>query len=123
MKRGESWKLAHRISWQLSYGQIPVGLCVLHKCDNPSCVRPDHLFLGTKKDNTRDMFVKGRNRIRSLSGMDHPRGMAKLDWEKAKYARHLYFAERRTAQEIANFFGVSRGTVKDLVAGLTWREI
>jgi len=53
-------KPAHRVSWQLSYGPIPSGLCVLHSCDNPRCVRPDHLFLGTKADNNKDRDNKGR---------------------------------------------------------------
>ena len=53
------WR-AHRVAWILERGEIPVGLWVLHHCDNPSCVRPDHLFLGTPKDNTADMYAKGR---------------------------------------------------------------
>lgn len=50
----------HRVSWAMAYGDIPAGLNVLHHCDNPPCVRPDHLFVGTQRDNSLDMWSKGR---------------------------------------------------------------
>jgi len=51
---------AHRTAWRLVHGNIPHGIFVLHRCDNPACVRPDHLYLGTQADNIRDAFRKGR---------------------------------------------------------------
>lgn len=56
--------LAHRLAWIITYGPIPKGLLVLHRCDTPACVRPDHLFLGTQRDNVQDMILKGRDGLR-----------------------------------------------------------
>lgn len=61
----------HRVAYELAFGPIPAGMSVLHRCDNPPCCDPDHLFLGTHADNMRDMATKGRGR--APSGMANPR--------------------------------------------------
>ena len=62
LKIGNTRDKAHRLAWKEAYGEIPQGLCVLHRCDNPGCINLDHLFLGTKGDNNRDRKSKGRSR-------------------------------------------------------------
>lgn len=71
VRHGQKTYLAHRLSWELHRGTNPGRLYVLHKCDNPACVNPAHLFLGTQTDNMRDMKRKGRGALRK--GERHPR--------------------------------------------------
>lgn len=71
---GGTPRLAHRVAWELENGPIPSGLCVLHGCDNPPCINPSHMFLGTQADNMRDMVKKGRqaNATKTHCKYGHP---------------------------------------------------
>lgn len=107
--------LAHRVVWQLCYGKIPEGLLVCHHCDNPPCVNPKHLFLGTDKDNAQDCIRKGRKN--PVKGEKHPK--AKLTAKQA--------LEIKTSTEnrriIAEKFGITPSHVNNIQAGRTWKHI
>ncbi len=77
--------LTHRISYTLTYGPIPPSMLVCHRCDNPACCNPQHLFLGTPADNSRDMSSKGRARNSPLYGESHPQ--SKLTQAQVLYIR------------------------------------
>jgi hypothetical protein len=113
---------AHRISYLWNVGQIPDGLGVLHRCDNPSCVRPDHLFVGTQTDNMRDASIKGRCKKKTDSMIGTLNQNAKLTPEKIVTIRlkTLAGASRLT---LAKEFGVSAQTIQKIVSGRTWRHV
>jgi hypothetical protein len=108
----------HRVAWELAFGPIPEGLWVLHHCDNPPCVRPDHLFLGTNLDNVQDKCRKGRGAV--LSGVLN--GRAKLSDEKVRAIRALR-SDGATLTSVAEQFDVSLSVVSRIVNRKTWRHI
>jgi hypothetical protein len=103
-KPGHEYILAHRAAYELHYGPIPNGMCVLHTCDNPLCVNWEHLFLGTQQDNVDDMVSKGRQRKSQFSEADVSEMRAMSD-------------KGLTQREIALQFGVSRPLICLLLAG------
>jgi hypothetical protein len=117
-------EMAHRIAWELTHGPIPDRLLALHKCDNPACVRPDHLFLGTHKDNTQDMLAKGRHRTGSRLQMARGEQLpqARLTEAAVREIRRLLALGTRGC-DIAQQFMVSPMTISDVARGATWRHV
>lgn len=111
---------AHRLSWEIHRGPIPDGLWVLHHCDNPPCINPAHLFLGTCRDNHADMIAKGRKVTVRLCG--ELSGVAKLTAQKVVEIRALR-ATGLTQQAIADRFGVTQRTISYIESGRVWRDV
>lgn len=114
---------AHRYSWILAHGEIAKGLCVLHRCDNPKCVRPDHLFLGTKKQNSEDMMKKGRWTRpfirRSVGEQVHSSKLKAIDIPVIRGR----IQSGEPLQVIARSFGVSHGAIYHIAKGNTWSHV
>lgn len=111
---------AHRASWVLHFGPIPDGLFVLHKCDNPPCSNPAHLFLGGHLENARDKMQKGR--FVALRGEDH--GMSKLTWDEVDDIRSFYVRGKRGRgyKSIAKKYGMALSVIAGIVNGHNWKN-
>jgi len=110
---------AHRFSYESAIGPIPDGKIVCHKCDRPACVRPGHRFIGTMKDNTRDMMTKGRHRYETHPGETN--NTAKLTEADVLEIRRL--AEHTQLKALASQFGVTVHAIKDVVYGKSWKHL
>ncbi len=111
-------RLAHRIAWTMKNGAIPRGMFVLHRCDNPRCVRPSHLFLGTQADNMRDMREKGRHGYRSHSGDEN--GRAKLNRSRVERMRRVRAKTGASYSKLGRMFGIDTSTAHRAVTGRRW---
>lgn len=144
---GSNWYLAHRVAWVLANGSIPEGMFICHHCDNPPCVRPDHLFVGTAKDNSHDMAAKGRGcsgekaiyrRYPHLvpRGDNHPqrrrpeivlrgeqRPWAKYTREKVLEVRRLFHEDKVSRKDIAARLGIPYNTVVGMILGRRWAHL
>jgi len=110
---------AHRFSWELFFGKIPSGLFVLHKCDNPACVNPDHLFLGTQKENMEDMVNKGRSGKKPKYGKNNH--MSVLNEVAVREIRSLDGTFSR--RELSEKYGVTRQAIGEVIRRVTWAQV
>jgi hypothetical protein len=101
---------AHRLSYKLNKGPIPLGMCVCHQCDVPECINPEHLFLGTTQDNTADMIAKGRNYVPTSAKISDDQVM-------------LIFSDPRKYSAICKDFSVTMSTVSLIKSGGQWARV
>jgi HNH endonuclease len=114
---GEVWwngrrHLAHRVKWQLHYGEIPDEIQCCHHCDVPSCINPDHLFLGTPADNIADMFAKGRQGDR--------KGINALLTEDQVSLIKFFLSQGWSQAALGKRYGVGPDTIYAIAKGLNW---
>lgn len=109
----------HRLAYMLWKGDIPDGYEVCHKCDNPCCINPDHLFVGTRQDNVDDRERKHRNIVKS--GEENPR--SKLTRKMVKDARWERATKGTPYQKLADKYGVSKHTMQNAIKGKTWGSV
>lgn len=118
--RGPRPHLAHRIAWELTHGSIPDGLCVLHDCpdgDNPRCVNPEHLFLGTQCDNIEDMVRKGRH------AAPERLPQTKLTAPIVREIRRRYASGVVTQIQLSIEFGVCNAIICEIISRKRWKHV
>jgi len=107
---------AHRVAYELCVDEIPEGMSVCHSCDNPLCVNPDHLWIGTHAENLKDMSVKGRAAKGDRSGT------SKLNSKQVGIIKRLLSGKKINQAQIAVLAGVSPSSITHISKGHTWRE-
>lgn len=112
----------HRVSWFLARGPIPQGAHVLHRCDNRSCVNPDHLFLGSHQDNMTDMVAKGRL-VAPPAKHGSANHMAAINEDGVWEIRQVANIGRFSQKEIAQSYGLSEMTVSRIIRNQSWKHV
>lgn len=108
----------HRVSYLVWKGEIEKGKCVLHKCDNPKCINPEHLYIGTYKDNTKDVLDRGRGNAPKGSKA----GMSKLtEWQVVEIRKMR--EEGKTLKEIGDHFSMTGANICDICKRKTWKHV
>lgn len=110
-------RLAHRVSWELHRGPIPDGMSVLHTCDNPPCVKPEHLFLGTQLDNVRDCIAKGRRPVGEQSAT------AKVTEAQVIEMRQRFAAGEHNFNMFGREYGISAIEARAIILKERWKHL
>jgi predicted XRE-type DNA-binding protein len=112
---------AHRLAFELGNGQpIPKGMHVCHRCDNPRCINPVHLFLGTRSDNMADCFAKGRSSVKAFPHLGESNPASKLTIEMVEQIRKR-LADGESQQSVADAIGISQSQVSNIKRGRQWK--
>jgi hypothetical protein len=113
---------AHRFSWELHFGPIPPGLYVLHHCDNRLCVRPDHLFVGTARDNTMDMVRKGRHGlVRGEFNANAKLTRTQVEEIRATVHKNAHGIHGSEVGPAARKYGVTVATLRSVIDGRSYQ--
>ena len=117
---GFKMRSTHRLSWELHHGPIPEGMSVLHRCDTPACVRPDHLFIGTQRDNMADASQKGR--LVTVRRFGESNAQSVLTAADVVVIRETYAARQATQAQLAGDYKITQSHLSSIVRGDGWPE-
>ncbi len=119
--RGRGMLYVHRVAWALTNGVAPSDKLVCHKCDNPICVNPEHLFLGDHRANTQDMMKKGRGKYKTLKGENSP--AHKITERDVVHIRRQYSEGGITQAALAECYGIDSSAVSLIIRRKNWRHV